>query len=94
MKAGSTVVIDNLPAHKVPGVRQCLDYAGMHLLYLPPYGPDFNPIEQVFAKLKGLLRRANPRSFDAICEALKSILDTFKPIECANYLRHSGYVQA
>lgn len=93
MQPGSIVVCDNLPAHKVAGIRQCLEEAGMGLLYLPPYSPDFNPIEQVFAKLKALLRRAAPRSFHAICEALKTILDRFRPAECANYLRHSGYVQ-
>ena len=93
MKPGSTVVIDNLPAHKVAGIRQCLEDAGMHLLYLPPYSPDFNPIEQVFAKLKALLRRMAPRSFDAICDAIKIILEKFNPKECSNYIRHSGYVQ-
>lgn len=93
MKTGSIVVIDNLPAHKVAGIRQCLEKAGMGLLYLPPYSPDFNPIEQVFAKLKALLRRAAPRTFDAICDALATILQRFRPDECANYLRHSGYVQ-
>ena len=73
----------------------------MFLLYLPPYSPDFNallskvegPIEQVFAKLKALLRRMAPRSFDAICDAIKIILEKFKPNECSNYIRHSGYVQ-
>jgi putative transposase len=93
MKPGSIVVIDNLPAHKVAGIRQCLEGAGMQLLYLPPYSPDLNPIEQVFAKIKALLRRMAPRSFDAICDALKTILEKFPPAECANYLKHSGYVQ-
>lgn len=93
MEPGSIVVVDNLPAHKVAGVRQCLEEAGMHLLYLPPYSPDFNPIEQVFAKLKALLRRMAPRSFDAICDAIKIILEKFKPTEYSNYIRHSGYVQ-
>jgi putative transposase len=93
MQPGSIVVADNLPAHKVAGIRQCLEDAGMGLLYLPPYSPDFNPIEQVFAKLKALLRRAAPRSFEAICDAIKVILESFRPAECANYLRHSGYVQ-
>jgi putative transposase len=65
----------------------------MGLLYLPPYSPDFNPIEQVFAKLKATLRRVAPRSFDAIVAALKHILERFRPAECTNYLRHSGYVQ-
>ena len=61
--------------------------------YLPPYSPDFNPIEQVFSKIKGLLKQMNPRSFDAICDALKAILDKFKTREYANFIRHSGYVQ-
>jgi len=94
MQPGSIVVVDNLPAHKVAGVRQCLQAAGMGLLYLPPYSPDFNPIEQAFAKIKTLLRRMAPRSFEAIVDALSSILDTFSPAECGNYLRHSGDVQS
>jgi transposase len=93
MTPGSIVIADNLPAHKVAGIRQCLEDAGMGLLYLPPYSPDFNPIEQVFSKLKALLRRMAPRSFDAICDAIKIILEKFQPNECSNYLRHSGYVQ-
>ncbi len=88
------MVCDNLSSHKVAGVRQCLEDAGMGLLYLPPYSPDFNPIEQGFAKLKALLRQAAPRSVEAICDALARILDRFKPTEYANYLRHSGYVQS
>lgn len=94
MQPGSIVVCDNLPAHKVAGVRQCLEDAGMGLLYLPPCSPDFNVIEQVFAKVKALLRRAAPRSFDAICDALKTILGRLQTAECSNYLRHSGYVQS
>jgi len=93
MQPDSIVVIDNLSAHKVAGIRECLESAGMHLLYLPPYSPDFNPIEQVFSKIKGLLKHMNPRSFDAICDALKAILEKFKPREYANFIRHSGYVQ-
>ncbi len=93
LPSGSIVVCDNLAAHKVDSVRQCLEKAGMVLLYLPPYSPDFNPIEQAFAKIKALLRRAARRSFDAILDALKHILKGFRPAECANYLRHSGCVQ-
>lgn len=93
LQPGSIVVADNLAAHKVAGVRQCLEAAGMGLLYLPPYSPDLNPIELAFAKLKTALRRRAPRSFDAICQALRDILATFTPAECANYLRHAGYVQ-
>jgi putative transposase len=93
MRPGSIVVCDNLPAHKVAGVRDCLEQAGMGLLYLPPYSPDFNPIEQAFAKVKALLRKAAPRSFDAICNAIAHILERFTRNECSNYIRHSGYVQ-
>ena len=93
MKPGSIVVVDNLSAHKVDGIRQCLENAGMHLLYLPPYSPDFNPIEQMFAKVKKWLRRLAPRTFDAICDALNSILQKFKPSEYRNYIRHSKYAQ-
>lgn len=93
MAPGSIVVADNLPAHKVASIRKCLEKAGMGLLYLPPYSPDLNPIEQVFAKIKALLRRMAPRSFDAIADALKIILEKFRPKECVNYIRNSGYVQ-
>jgi transposase len=93
LEPGSIVVIDNLPAHKVAGIRECLEEAGTGLLYLPPYSPDLNPIEMVFAKLKKLLRRLAPRSFDAICDALKSILMRFSETECSNYIKHAGYVQ-
>jgi putative transposase len=93
MQPGSIVVCDNLPAHKVAQVRQCLESAGMGLLYLPAYSPDFNPIEQVFAKVKKLLREAAARSFNGICQALKPILERFSPAECSNYIRHAGYVQ-
>lgn len=94
MNPGSVVVCDNLPAHKVASVRQCLEDAGMGLLYLPPYSPNLNLIEHVFAKVKALLRRAAPRSFDAICDALNAILERFMPAECSNDLRHSGYTQS
>lgn len=93
LHAGSIVVCGNLPAHKVAGVCQCLEDAGTGLLHLPPYSSHFNSIEQAFAKVKAPLRRAAPRSFDAIRDALKAILERFKPGECANHLRHSGYVQ-
>ena len=89
---GSIVVCDNLPAQKVPGVRECLEAAGMGLLYLPLYSPDLNPSSR-FAKLEALLRRAAPRSFDAVLAALKHLPERFRPAECANYIRHSGYVQ-
>lgn len=75
MESGSIAAADNLPAHKVVGIRQCLEAAGMGLLYLPPYSPDLNPIEMAFAKLKTLLRRMTLRSFNAICDAIKTILE-------------------
>jgi transposase len=88
---GDIVVLDNLSAHKVAGVRQAIEAAGARLLYLPPYSPDFNPIEQLFAKLKALLRKAAERSVDALWSRIASLLGAFPPEECANYLRNSGY---
>ena len=83
--------MDNLPAHKVGGVRQMIEAAGARLLYLPPYSPDFNPIEQAFAKLKALLRKAAARTLDALQPAIAAALDAFAPDECANYFTASGY---
>jgi transposase len=88
---GDIVVIDNLPAHKVEGVRAAIEAAGGKLLYLPPYSPDLNPIEQAFAKLKTLLRKAAARTRDSLWDAIAQILGAFTPDECANYLAHSGY---
>lgn len=89
---GDTVIMDNLPAHKVAGVRQRIEAAHATLAYLPPYSCDFNPIEQVFAKLKALLRKAAERSLEALWTKTGECLDCFPPNECANYLRHCGYV--
>jgi transposase len=89
---GDTVVMDNLPAHKVGGVREMIEARGARLLYLPPYSPDFNPIEQAFAKLKALLRRAAARSVDLLWQTIGQLLDAFSPAECAHYLAHAGYV--
>jgi transposase len=83
--------MDNLSAHKVPGVRQAIEAAGAKLLYLPPYSPDFNPIEQLFAKLKALLRKAGERSVDALWSRIADLLNAFAPEECINYFRHAGY---
>lgn len=91
MKPGSVVVMDNLPAHKVKGVRDCLEAAGMGLLYLPPYSPDYNPIENAFSKIKRWIRRLAPRSFDAICDALNTILKKFRKREYLRYIKHAGY---
>jgi transposase len=88
---GDIVVMDNLPAHKVGGVRKAIEAHGAELLYLPPYSPDLNPIEQAFAKLKALLRKAAERTVDGLWNAIGLLLDLFQPAECANYLANSGY---
>jgi len=91
LKPGDIVVMDNLSAHKVPGVRQAIEAAGARLLYLPPYSPDFNPIEQLFAKLKALLRKAGERSVAGLWSRIAELLDAFAPTECDNYFRNAGY---
>ena len=88
---GDVVVMDNLPAHKVAGIKQALQAAGASLLYLPPYSPDLNPIEQAFAKLKALLRKAACRTRDALWNAIGALLDAFSPAECRNYVANCGY---
>lgn len=90
---GDIVVMDNLPAHKVGGVAGLIAARGAELRYLPPYSPDLNPIEQMFAKLKALLRKASARSVDALWNTIGLLLDTFPAAECTNYLRNSGYVR-
>lgn len=94
LQPGDVVVMDNLPAHKVKGVREAIAATGARLLYLPPYSPDFNPIEQAFAKLKALLRTAARRTVDTLWDAIGQALDAFTPTECAHYLAHAGYVPA
>ena len=94
LSPGDIVVMDNLGSHKGKAVRQLIRSAGARLLFLPPYSPDLNPIEQVFAKLKTLLRKADPRSVEATWRQIGSLLDAFPPNECANYLRNSGYASA
>lgn len=88
---GDIVVMDNLGSHKVAGVRKAIEAAGARLLYLPPYSPDLNPIEQAFAKLKALLRAKALRTVEALWNALGDIVSCFSPDECANFLRHAGY---
>jgi transposase len=88
---GDVVVMDNLAAHKVAGVREAVAAVGASILYLPPYSPDLNPIEQVFAKLKALLRKAAARTRDALWTTIGQLLDGFSPAECRNYLINSGY---
>jgi len=91
LKPGDIVVMDNLGSHKGPAIRQALRAAGAKLFFLPPYSPDLNPIEQVFSKLKTLLRKADERSIETTWKRIGSLLDCFSPAECANYLRNAGY---
>jgi transposase len=91
LRPGDVVVLDNLVAHKQPEVRVAIEQAGALLRFLPPYSPDFNPIELAFAKLKAFLRAARPRTFDHVCELMAAALGLFMPDECANYVRHCGY---
>ncbi len=91
LKRGDVVIMDNLGSHKGQAVRQAIRAAGAHLLFLPPYSPDLNPIEQVFAKLKHLLRNAAERTVDATWRRIGHLLDRFSPAECTNYFRNCGY---
>ncbi len=91
LRPGDVVVMDNLGSHKVAGVREAIEAAGAELRHLPPYSPDLNPIEQAFAKLKALLRKAKARTVDALWDAIGLALDRFPPKECRNYIRNSGY---
>ena len=93
LRPGDLVVMDNLGLHKVAGVREAIEARGAQLRYLPPYSPDLNPIEQVFSKLKTLLRRRAARTLEALWSAVGELLDAFSPAECAHYLRHGGYLQ-
>ena len=88
---GDVVVMDNLGSHKGPAVRDAIEAAGATLLYLPPYSPDFNPIENAFAKLKALLRKAAERTVDDLWDAIADLIDLFTPQECANYFKAAGY---
>src|SRR5215203_484234 len=91
LKRGDTLILDNLPAPKVAGVREAIEAAGAQLLYLPPYSPDFNPIEQAFAKLKALLRSAIARTVPDLWTAIRHAFTAFSPGECRNYLTAAGY---
>jgi transposase len=91
LKPGDIVVIDNLGSHKGAGIRQTIEAAGARLLYLPPYSPDFNPIENAFAKLKALLRKAAERTINGLWDAVGRTIDLFTPTECANYFAAAGY---
>jgi transposase len=91
LRPGDVVVMDDLRVHKRAGVRAAIEGAGCRLLYLPPYSPDLDPIEQAFAKLKALLRRAGERTVEGLWRLLGQLLDAFTPQECRNYLGHCGY---
>jgi transposase len=91
LQEGDIVILDNLGSHRGKGVRRLIRSAGAKLFFLPKYSPDLNPIEQVFSKLKHMLRKAQARSYDALLNTAGELLDTYNPAECANYLKNSGY---
>ena len=91
LSPGDVVVMDNLPAHKSAGVRTVIEAAGASLRHLPPYSPDFNPIEQAFSKLKAILRKAAARTIPDLWAAIGEAIPQFKPRECANYFEAAGY---
>lgn len=91
LSLGDIVIMDNLPAHKGSAVREAIEAAGASLLYLPPYSPDFNPIENAFAKLKALLRKAAERTIEGLWRLIGTLVETFSAQECANYFTAAGY---
>src|ERR1700728_2819779 len=91
LKPGDVVIMDNLGSHKGAGIRAAIETAGAKLLYLPPYSPDFNPIENAFAKLKALLRKAAERTVEGLWAKIAELLPAFSPSECANYFAAAGY---
>jgi transposase len=91
LSEGDIVVMDNLPAYKVDGVRELIEAASATLIYLPPYSPGLNPIEMAFAKLKALLRKDPARTRDTLWDKIGDTLSAFTPRECANFLKHAGY---
>ena len=94
LSPGDVVVLDNLPAHKSVGVRTAIEAVGASLRHLPPYSPDFNPIEQAFSKLKAILRKAAARTIPDLWAAIGEAIPQFKPRECANYFEAAGYEPA
>ncbi|MEM9398662.1 MAG: IS630 family transposase [Verrucomicrobiota bacterium] len=92
LSKGDIVICDNLPAHKVKGVREAIEAAGAELVYLPAYSPDLNPIEMAFAKFKALLRQAAKRTWDELVEAVVASFDSFSADECRNFFHHCNYV--
>ena len=93
LKRGEIVVIDNLPAHKVAGVREATEAVGATLLYLPSYSPDLNPIEPAFSKFKAHLRKAAERTIPRLLHRIGRVVNSFSPQECRNFFRHAGYVR-
>jgi transposase len=91
LRPGDVVVLDNLAVHKQPAVHAAIERVGARLRFLPPYSPDFNPIEQAFAKLKAFMRAARPRSFDQVVELVAIALELFSPSACRNFVQHCGY---
>ena len=91
LSQGDVVIMDNLGSHKNKAARSAIRSRGAHLLFLPPYSPDLNPIEQVFAKLKHMIRKAQTRDVEATWRKVGQLLDLFAPTECANYLVNAGY---
>jgi transposase len=94
LKPGDIVIMDNLASHKVAGIREAVQAAGATLVYLPPYSPDLNPIEQAFAKLKTLLRRAAARSIHDLWDAIGKLIDAFTPHDCRNFFANAGYASS
>jgi len=94
LQSDDIVIMDNLPVHKVPAVRRAIEAVGAQLLFLPPYSPDLNPIEMVFSQMKAKLREEAIRSVDALWSALGRIANLVTPTQCANYIRHCGYLQS
>ena len=91
LSPGDVVIMDNPPSHRVSGVREAIEAAGATRLFLPPYSPDFNPIEQAFAKFKALLRKAAARTIDALWDAIADAIERFTPAECVAYFTDAGY---
>jgi len=93
-RRGDTVTMDNLAAHKVPGIREAIEAVGARVAYIPSYSPDLNPIEMLFSKIKSILRKKALRTVDALWKELGEIATCVSPTECRNYLRHAGYFQS
>ena len=93
LQPGDIVILDNLSSHKVSGVEEAIRATGATLLYLPPYSPDFNPIEKFFSKLKALLRKAAKRTIDALWSEIGDLLNGVTPDECSNFFASCGYVK-